>query len=316
VATANVLHDTTRYIFGLAAVLGGAAGLVAVAAAVRGWYRRTLGRRRDRYARLARLGTGAQLSFFVAVLGEPPAIRRTIVKDDYLELVDRDDERFYMLGVPVDEDDLTREVRSPRAFTECFFVDRDYYVQTISDQDETVLAYSVTTRDRRFKPIFEAPQVYGWRERRRIRRRIGQNPTPLFRVRLGHTRFADRDPTDPDEFAGPHLLVSVGVRTFRYSELAYFGNPGHYQTYVFTASDPAGEAPVGQVAGVQEEINANEWPHPERADTEPGWDSLLVTQSFRRETAITTITVTASELWEKNFPSTYGPHGNEVRTLP
>jgi hypothetical protein len=53
------------------------AALLVFAATLRGWYRRTIGRRRDRYRRLARLGTNAQLSFFTSVLGEPPAIRRT-----------------------------------------------------------------------------------------------------------------------------------------------------------------------------------------------------------------------------------------------
>ena len=33
---------------------------------------------------------------------------------------------------------------------ESIFVDRDFYVQTLSDDTETVLSYSVTTRDRRF----------------------------------------------------------------------------------------------------------------------------------------------------------------------
>lgn len=36
--------------------------IAATSPTVRGYYRRTLGRRRDRYRRLARLGTGAQLS--------------------------------------------------------------------------------------------------------------------------------------------------------------------------------------------------------------------------------------------------------------
>jgi hypothetical protein len=37
-----------------------------------------LGRRRDRYERLARLAPGAQLSFFTAVHGERPAIKTTV----------------------------------------------------------------------------------------------------------------------------------------------------------------------------------------------------------------------------------------------
>jgi hypothetical protein len=52
--------------------------VLALFAGARGIYRRTLGRKRDRYARLKRLGTNAQVAFFSSVLGEPPAMRRTI----------------------------------------------------------------------------------------------------------------------------------------------------------------------------------------------------------------------------------------------
>lgn len=53
-----------------ASLIGAAAALLVLAGAARAWYRRTLGRRRDRYGRLARLGTRAQLSFFEAVLAQ------------------------------------------------------------------------------------------------------------------------------------------------------------------------------------------------------------------------------------------------------
>lgn len=69
------------WLLGVATALGGAAALIAVWRTLGSWYRRTLGRRRDRYERLARLGTQAQLTFFESVLGEPPAMRRTIESD-------------------------------------------------------------------------------------------------------------------------------------------------------------------------------------------------------------------------------------------
>src|SRR6266508_283303 len=82
---------------------------VAVVGLVRGGYRRTLGRRRDRYARLERLGTNAQLSFFSSALGEPPAMRRT---------VDSSVTRFDEAGNPYPE---------PKNWIECIWIDRDYY---------------------------------------------------------------------------------------------------------------------------------------------------------------------------------------------
>jgi hypothetical protein len=39
-----------------------------------------------------------------------------------------------------------------RKYLECFWIDRDYCVQTVGDQDDAVVGYSITTRNRRFKP--------------------------------------------------------------------------------------------------------------------------------------------------------------------
>src|SRR5262245_16303606 len=111
------------------ALLGIAVAAIGLSAGARDLYRRTLGRRRDRYHRLARLGTEAQLDFFTAVLGEPPAIRHTVVKKNFREYIDRNDPRYEPAGEEV------QSVLTSRAFTECFYLDRDYYVQTISDED-------------------------------------------------------------------------------------------------------------------------------------------------------------------------------------
>jgi hypothetical protein len=67
----------------------GAAGTVAVflaaalslMAGARSRWRRTIGRRRDHYRRLGRLGANAQVSFFNAVLGAPPALRRSLLAE-------------------------------------------------------------------------------------------------------------------------------------------------------------------------------------------------------------------------------------------
>ncbi len=39
-------------------------------------------------------------------------------------------------------------------------------------------------------------------------------------------------------------------------------------------------------------------------------------QQFRRETVITTYTVIGLDLWDVNYPSTFGPRLDLVRTLP
>jgi len=206
-----------------AALLGSFAGLLAIGGVTRAWWRRTLGRRADRYARLARLGTGAHLSFFAAVLGEPPAMRNSTIKDDYVDWVSSEDPDF-----DPSIENQTRLVA--RRFEVSTFIDRDYYVQAITDDDETVLAFSVTTRSPRFQPVYQVHRPPGLIERWRWRKRFGAPFRPLVKLKLGRTTFADLDPRDPEQFAGPHFLISMGAHNHAYSEMTYKGNPGNYQS--------------------------------------------------------------------------------------
>jgi hypothetical protein len=314
------LADNSTFV---AAMLGGLAAFLVVASSLRQLYRRTIGRRHDRYERLARLGAGSQLSFFIAVHGEPPAIRATVTKPAY-ELVTREHE----LWDPhlADDVDEAHEVLIERSYQECIFVDPFYYLQTITDEDDTVLAFSVTTRRRRFRPVFAGPAPLGLLQRLRLRRDVGEWSKPLFLVRLGKTRFSELDPPNPDDFAGPHFRASPAARFWAYSEFNYYGNPGLYLTYVFTASSNApGPAGGSVIFDVVAQAGYHEWPYPTRPDpserappdpgTEPEWDSIPAAHKFRRRTAITTITMIHSRLWLANFPTTFGPHGDEVRLL-
>src|SRR2546421_461808 len=105
-----------------------AAGLVIGNAILTG-YRKTVGRRRDLYARIGRLGPGTQLSFFESVLGEPPAIQRTIARRAYRVVVSGDPDYDPALADP---DDNSYETVEDRGYRESIFVDRDYYVQAIA----------------------------------------------------------------------------------------------------------------------------------------------------------------------------------------
>jgi hypothetical protein len=164
-----------------AALLAGLAALLVILSAARRRWRETLGRRADRYARLARLGTGAHLSFFSAVLGEPPAMRSSVAREDYAKLVSPEDPDFD--AGQAENGMQWRHVR--KRFLVSTFIDRDYYVQVISDDDETVLAFSVTTRSKRFQPVLQVPFLIGRFERWRWRRRYGQPYKPPVYLKLG-----------------------------------------------------------------------------------------------------------------------------------
>jgi hypothetical protein len=199
-------------------------------------------------------------------------------------------------------------IHTTRAFTECVFIDRDFYLQTISDHDETVLAFSVTTRRRRFAPTFEGPRKFSRLENWRIRRRIGEKWSPLFRIKLGRTRCSE---IEPDGAPPARVRAWLGARLFHYNEFRYWGNPGSYQTYVFSANSSGPRVPLGNVAAVQQEID-NEW---DSETNTPDWASLPLTHKFRRETAIT-YTVVAQTLWVENFPTSFGAFADAVRTPP
>jgi hypothetical protein len=192
------------------------------------------------------------------------------------------------------------------------FVDRDFFVQTITDSDDTVLAFSVTTRNRRFAPTFEWPPNIGWRERRRLSKQWGETYRPQVRVRLGHTRFSDFGDEERYDFAGPRFRISVGAHNYAYSESTSPGNPGDYQTFVFTASDVA-PGPFGDGTSVRADLAGEEWPS---ADDGRAWNEMSEARRFRRETVVTTYTVIGMELWEENFPASFAPPVTIVRTLP
>lgn len=129
----------------IATIVAALVGVIAVLGPLQGFLRRTVGRRWDLYRRLHRLGAGAQLNFFVAVLGEPPALRDTV----HAKIPD-----WSAMGDDDEEPPLVR-----RGFVRSTFVDPLVYLVAISDEDEAVLGFSITTRHRRFAPTFYAPRA-------------------------------------------------------------------------------------------------------------------------------------------------------------
>lgn len=183
-----------------------------VLAAGWGLYRRTLGRRRDRYARLRRLGTNAQISFFSSAFADPPAMRRK--QESTVTRYDDD-------GNPALE---------PKTWLECVWIDRDFYVHGIADEDETIHSYSVTTRSKRFRPPFRQPGAHsverGWLAR--LLRRPGYMLNP--KIRLGKTRF--------HELGRPEQAASwIGAHNAHYYESYWGANPGYYQFFVYSIND-------------------------------------------------------------------------------
>jgi hypothetical protein len=203
--------DSLPWIATLLTALFAAVGLVGL---VRSRLRNTLWRRRESCARLKRLAANAQLTYFTSVLGDPPATRRSVE-----------------VGISEFDEDGRRS-RRPHVFTEAVYIDRDFYVHTLADADETVQAFSVTSRNKRFKPEFCPPGGSGYERRWPLRRwdrfRWGYRANQA--IKLGKTRFI--------ELGHPDRAASwVGAHNAHYFEAHYLGNPGHYQTFVYSIND-------------------------------------------------------------------------------
>jgi hypothetical protein len=301
----------------LGVVLGALVALRTLWAAAKVRYGRTLGRRRDLYDRLARLGVGAQLSFFEAVIGEPPAIKRA-VPGKTLELVtfeptDREaatpgTRRWWRRRRPEDEEAEDPVVERPKDFTESIFLDRYFFLQTISDESQTVQAFSVTTRHRRFKPTFTGLREEGALRRFWFRVRHGEKAGRLFKIELGRTTFAELDE--------PHFIRAwVGARPAAYSEAHGGGNPTYYQTFVLTASTAAAIGPAGPLLEIAAALEHGDWSPGGDSSAPDEFEDIPGIDEFRQQTAITTYSVLAFS--PDMYPdTTFGPHGDEVRTLP
>lgn len=296
---ARVPADLTLsdYATAAATLVGALAAALALMAYGRSLFVRTVGRRRDAARRLERLGTGAQLQFFESVLGEPPAMRRSF---------EREQPDWHQV-----DDDQTDPPLVTRHFVECFFIDPLYYVQTVSDADDTVRGFSISTRSRRFHPLISLPRRPSGRERLANALTFGHRPSPaLALVELGRTKFRQ---ALREDWGFPEIRSWLGARAWSYSEIYYFGNPGHYQSFAFTMSS-ASPLRGGEPGRIQT-VEAGEDPWLEHDAPEnwleaaPDWIGELHATGV-----ITTLTVVA-EFPLEDWP-TFGPHGDEVRTLP
>jgi hypothetical protein len=137
------------------------------------------------------------------------------------------------------------------------------------------------------------------------------------RLKLGHTTFTDLDPLYQEQFAGPHFLISMDAHNHAYSEMAYKGDRGEDQSFVWTASDAARQGRFGNGFAVMQEIHGDRWPDPQKAEIAPDWVDMVEAQRFRRETVVTTYTVIHPSLSLINYPlERFGPHETEVRLIP
>jgi hypothetical protein len=275
---------------GLAATIAG--GIVAAIVLLAGAYRiarRTMLRKWSAYANLRRLGPQTQLSFFTSVLGEPPAIRHR-VQGKTTEYVGDDLE-------PVDV---------PTDYWECIWIDNDYYVQAVADKDETVLAFSVSTRNKKFNPRFRSPAGYFEPRSPVVRGWAIGTFAPSFNVRLGKTTL-----DQAIEYPGD-IYAWLGAHNWGYQEIHWGANPGLYQHFVLSIND-AGFDPWSTV---QTLFPPEEFGGEFRWTGDPPYEEVTRLAEFRRTARANTFTVIGPALSPEDYPVAYGPRLNEVRVVP
>lgn len=148
------------------------------------------------------MGVGAQAAFIASIMGHPPAIVRKV------ERFAAEPERQIVFG----------EIQECR---ELIFLDHDYWLQIVADESSSVVAYSVSARTKRFRPVFSMPSGASvWAVRRgriddalaakfgdRVQGRLGWY-RPLVRARLNRTRL-DRAAI---EYEYIRMRVMMGAR--------------------------------------------------------------------------------------------------------
>lgn len=93
-------------------------------------------------------------------------------------------------------------------YTEYIYFKDDYFVQAITDTDDTVKAYSVTTLRKNFNPTWDD-------------------------IELGKSTFQDVH----NKFGETEDIISIiGVHDYFYTEGYYLANPGNYQTVYFSST--------------------------------------------------------------------------------
>jgi len=205
--------------------------------------------------------------------------------------------------------------RVPTAFVECVYIDDYSFVHAVVDQDESVLAYSVTTRKRNFRPRFRPPGGIS-EERGRILRALGLRfrTRPLVAIRLASSTF--------DELGDPQQAGSwVGAHNLHYFEAFYWGNPGHYQTYVFSVND-AGYGAWATPFGAQAEFHDFSWGF---RPSDASYKEMDTWRAVRSGTRINTYTVISPALGlsdypfadgdPSRYPARFGVNSSETRLL-
>jgi len=176
------------------------------------WLGETFFWRHGEYERLQRLRAGFTLSRFECELGSPTfarARRRSAGNA-------RQERRLQGAGVS-------------QVLRESVFQGRHYWVQAVSNADGSVLMWSVTSCDEKFRPTFEFTTLGGSAE-----------------MTLQESKLSAVYPREEGRDVRAHYLQGA-TGTALYYEQTYSANPGNYQSFAWGWGDGCGDAEVAEL---------------------------------------------------------------------
>ena len=257
----------------------------------------TFGRRRILYRRVERLAPNVRQEYFTDVLKMVPAIavERSVEFPDFSHADYLDESR--------------PDPKTNAKLTELIWVDRLFFVQAMTDNNDVVLGYAVTTRHPKFRPAFSAPLGVA------RPRWLWSADQAFFRIKLGKTKFSQ---ISGEHVRLPKVWITGGASWADYSEQYDFARPGGFAEYVCATGS---NTPVmtqyplvpGKPLVPQWEAHSEQY-GPRTSAGEPTLADWLVPH---RDRVVTTWAVTTMPLQAHLWPSaTWGPEFTRVQLVP
>lgn len=206
----------------------------------------------EKYDKLNKLATQVQIDYFTKLLSDPVFINKS-------------------------ED---------KAYIEYIYVNENYYVQAITDDNKKVLAFTVVSRKKDFNPILDY---------------FGGEYTLL------KSSLADVRKNGSPENCYLNIPASG---PFSYYEDYYYGRPGLYQTY------RVGIAQAGYFNQENSKIDFTKLIEIRNKSTNPeGIDCSLLDSNFLDNMYINAVMVIDEVLQDKKLPFDFGPLSDQVSRL-
>lgn len=157
----------------------------------------SIGEKNAFYKKISLLTPGVNISYFVDKL-DKPAVTHTKVK--------------------------TKEF---------IFISKYFYVQAVTDMDDMVRLFSITSRINNFNPTFKMPGF----DKKDKNGYVTLNKTTFFDVFKKIEKYEGDEQSKVDDYIIPECQAFLGAHRFAYYEGSYLANPGNYQSFYIGVND-------------------------------------------------------------------------------